>query len=216
MSPQNTTVSSPSGLNELAERLRRSPASEVGGREEAERELRELRRLEARRADEEPAPRAVDRRAEHEHRGAEDERCEQQGWREIAESVVVEARRDRHERDSDQRVDRLPLEEAHRIAVADGGRRRCRAVHHHEPERDEPERDECDEALVAVPVALHASAPNELAEGIAACLEVAELVEARARRREQDDVSGCCGLRGRGECLFERAGADARNTGGGE
>ena len=99
MSPQNTTVSSPSGLKSSPNVLGASPASEVGGSEEAERELRELRRLEARGADEEPASRAVDRRAEHEHRRAEDERGEQERWREVAEAVVVEARRDRHERD---------------------------------------------------------------------------------------------------------------------
>ena len=144
-------------LDELAEGPRRAPAREVDRREETERELRELGGLEARRPDDEPAPRPVDRRPGDEDRDTEDERREEERWRDEAEAVVVEARRERHEDDADQRVDGLALQVAHRVAVPERGRRRGRAVDHHEPERDEPERDERDETLIGVAVALHGS-----------------------------------------------------------
>ena len=90
----------------------------------------------------------------------------------------------------DERVDGLPLEVAHRIAVAERRRRGRRAVDHHEPEGDEAERDERDEPLVARARPPSCELLHERAERLAARLEVAELVEARARRREQDDVAG--------------------------
>jgi hypothetical protein len=47
---------------------------------------------------------------------------------------------------------------------------------------------------------------NEPAELLAAVLEVAELVEARARGRQQDDVTGPCGALREPEGGVERAG----------
>ena len=204
-------------LEELAERSRRLPPGEVRRGEEAERELRELGRLEARRADDEPAARAVDRRAEDEHGGAQHERGEDERRRDVAEAVVVEPRREHHEDDADERVHRLALEVAHRVAVPERGGRRRGAVDHDEAERDETERQERDQPLVRV--AVPGSSPqrlHELAERVASRLEVAELVEARARRREQDDVAGCGGRGGPRERRREVAGADELDARGGE
>src|SRR5918996_133061 len=103
---------------ELAERLRRTPPREVDGREEAEGELRELGGLEARGAEDEPALRAVDLRRHHEDGCAQAERDEEERGREVAQPVVVEARGHEHERDPEKRIDALPLQVAHRVAVA--------------------------------------------------------------------------------------------------
>ena len=158
ISAQKIPVSEPERLHELAERAGRAPAREIHGREQAERELRELGRLEAGRPEDEPAARAVDRRPEDEDGRAQPERDEQERRSEIAETVVVEARGHDHEHEPDEGVHRLPLEVAHRVAVPDRRRRGRRAVHHDEPERDESERDERDESLIRGAVALHASA----------------------------------------------------------
>ena len=72
-----------------------------------------------------------------EHRRAEDERDENERRGDVAQAVVVEPRRQRHEDDADERVDGLPLEEAHRVAVPERGGRRGGAVDHHEAERDQ-------------------------------------------------------------------------------
>ena len=62
--------------------------------------------------------------------------------------VVVEARRQSEQDEAGERVGALLDEERHRVARAE--RRRCRrgAEHHHEPERDETERDEDEEPLL--------------------------------------------------------------------
>src|SRR4249920_3040860 len=144
-------------LDELADGSRRSPSRQVPRGEEAERELRELGGLEARRAEDEPAARTVDRRPEDEHRRTQPERDEEERRREVPQAVVVEARGHNHEDDADEGVHRLTLQVAHGVPVPERGGGGGRAVHHHEPERDEPERDERDEPLVGVPVASHVS-----------------------------------------------------------
>src|SRR5262249_42945413 len=76
----------PERLDQLTEGSRRAAPCEVGRPEEAEGEFRELGRLEARGAEDEPAARAVDRRTEQEDRRAEAERDEDERWCEIPEA----------------------------------------------------------------------------------------------------------------------------------
>ena len=178
------------GLPELAERPRRSLAREVRGGPDEERQLRELRRLERERAGGEPAPRAVDLRRDDEHRDAEAERGQQERRGEVAQPPVVEPRRGDEQGDADQRVDALPLQERDRVALAERGRGRGGAEDHHEAERDQGEGDEDEQALLE----LADEEPSlfevlyQPPEFLSAVLVVAELVVARAGRREQDDV----------------------------
>ncbi len=102
--------------------------------------------------------------------------------------MVVEPCEDGEEDGSDERVAALLDEEAHRVALAEGGRGRGRAEDHHEPERDEAQRDEDEHPLLEL--SLHQTQlQHEPAERLSARLEVVELVEARAGRREEDDLS---------------------------
>ena len=92
--------------------------------------------------------RAVDLRRDDEHRHAEAERGQQERRREVAQPPVVEPGGDDEQRDADQRVDALPLEERDRVALPERGRRRGGAEDHHEAERDEGERHEDEQALL--------------------------------------------------------------------
>ena len=75
--------------------------------------------------------------------------ADEQHRRERPQPVVVEARRrGRAATQADERVRALLDEERHRVAGAERRRRRRGAEHHHETERDEPERDEDEEALL--------------------------------------------------------------------
>ena len=129
-------------LPELAQVARSGLAGEVAGRPDRERQLRELRRLEDRRAEGDPAARAVDRRPDHEHGSEQAERCEHEHRREQAQPAVVPALRDDHQDDPERRVDPLALQVVDRVAAADRRRRGGRAVDHHEAERDQRERDQ--------------------------------------------------------------------------
>ena len=84
--------------------------------------------------------RAVDLRPQHEHGGAEHERRGEEGRRDVAEPVVVESRRDRHQDEADECVHGLALEVAPSDRRSRAGRRGGRAVDHDEREPDEPER----------------------------------------------------------------------------
>ena len=95
---------------ELAQVARRRLAREVARRPDRERELRELRRLEDGGPDRDPAPRAVDRRPDHEHGDEQHERDEDEHRRERSQAAVVPALRDHHQHDPERRVDPLPLE----------------------------------------------------------------------------------------------------------
>ena len=66
--------------------------------------------------------------------------------------MIVEPRGEAHEDDAEDRVDRLPLEVGHGVAVPERGCGRRGAVDHDEAERDEAERDERQDALVEPPV----------------------------------------------------------------
>ena len=133
------------GAREILERPRRRPAGEVGGAPDDERELGELRRLERHRAEADPAARAVDPLAEHEHRGAQDERGHDEGRREGAQLAEVGAGGGDEQGDAHERVRGLALEVARRVGVSESRGRRGRAVDHHEAEGGEPERDEHEE-----------------------------------------------------------------------
>ena len=149
----------PDRAPELAEGLRRSLAGEVRGRPDEDRELRELRRLEVRRAEGEPALRAVDLGRDHEHRDAEPERRQDRAPGASRRSRRWSKRgRGEHQPDAEDGVHPLPLEEGDRIGVAERGRRRGGAVDHHEPEGDEPERHEDEQALLELALgSLHPS-----------------------------------------------------------
>ena len=79
---------------------------------------------------------------------AEAERGQDERRRELAQLPVVEARGEEHQRDADERVDPLPLEEGDRVALPERGGRRRGAVDHHEPEGDERQRHEHEQALL--------------------------------------------------------------------
>ncbi len=127
---------------------------------------------------------AVHGRRGDEHGRAQAQRDDEQGGREIAQPVVVDARGGGHQDDAEERVHGLPLEIGHRVAVAERGGRRGRAVDHHEPERDEPERDEGQEPLVEAAVGrpAHAKLLDEAPKRRPPVLEALELVEARTGR----------------------------------
>ena len=127
---------------QLPQRARRRPPAEIRRGPDGHRQLRELGGLKRHRAELDPAPGAVDARADHEHRQAARERRQHERGREQTQPPVVEPRGDDHQQDAEERVDALFLEVGHRVGPGERGRRRRRAVHHHEPERDEAERDE--------------------------------------------------------------------------
>ena len=138
----------PDRTPELAEGLRRPVPREIRSDRHEQRQLRELRRLERGRPEIEPALGTVDLRRDDEHRQAEAERRQDERRRELAQLPVVEARGEEHQRDADECVDALPLEEGDRVALPERGGRRGGAVDHHEPERDERQRHEHEQALL--------------------------------------------------------------------
>src|SRR5262249_53731191 len=82
----------------------------------------------------------------------------------------------------------LRLEVRHGVRAAHDRRGRRRAVDHHDPEGRQRERHEHED--VPLRSSPHSwQVRHEAPELLAAPLEVRELVVARARRREQDDVS---------------------------
>ena len=138
----------PDGLHQLGHGLRRRPPGQDGADPDAHGELRELRRLEADRTDDEPAVRAVDRRPQDEHGRAGDEGADEQDRREGPERVVVDPRQAREKDEPADGVEALLDEEPHRVALAERRGRRRRAEDHHEPEGDEPEGDEDEQPLL--------------------------------------------------------------------
>ena len=105
------------GLGKVAERPRDGAPRENRAYPDADRELRELGGLDADRAEEEPAVRAVDR-GRGEHGRAETERDDEHQRRERAKDVVVEPREDREKDEADDCVEALLDEEPHRVAFA--------------------------------------------------------------------------------------------------
>ena len=87
------------------------------------------------------------------------------------------------------------------------GRSRRGAVDHDEAERDEPERDEDEQALLelaALGVTSRLEVLYQPPELLSTLLEVAELVVARAGRREEDDLPGPRRARRLGDGALER------------
>ena len=95
---------------QFLQRARCRTAGEIGRRPDRERELRELRRLEGRRAERQPAARAVDACSDRQDGEAEEKRADEYRRRECAQPPVVEACTDHHQRNTDQRVHTLLLE----------------------------------------------------------------------------------------------------------
>ena len=150
----------PDRLHQLAHRPRRGPPGEHGAGPDADRELRDLGRLDADRAEDEPAVRAVDRRRDASTAAQRDEGADEEHRRERPERVVVDARERGQQDEPGDGVEPLLDEEAHRVALAERGRCGRRAEDHHEPERDEPERDEDQEPLLELPSVGTASVPH--------------------------------------------------------
>ena len=144
---------------QLAQRARRRPAREVGGRPHRQGELRQLRRLERRGPDLDPPARAVDARADREHCEAAGERRQYERGREQSQAAVVETRGGHHQEDAEQRIAALLLQVGHRVGLRERGGRRRRAVHHHEPERDQAERDEHEHVRLELSL-LHQRSPT--------------------------------------------------------
>ena len=92
ISPPKSDDDDADGLHQLAERPRRGAAGEDRADPDADGELRELGRLEAHRAEDEPAVCAVDRRRDDEHRDAGGERADEEERSERPQRVVVDAR----------------------------------------------------------------------------------------------------------------------------
>src|SRR5581483_1320626 len=120
----------------------------------AERELRELRRLEREPADGDPAAGAVDAWPRREREQEQQQRRDDEHPGAVAKRPVVPASCDEEQCEADQREQALTPEVVHRVAAPDRRRRRRRAVDHHHPEGDERERDEDEDARLQV-TALH-------------------------------------------------------------
>ena len=82
----------------------------------------------------------------------ERQRADEQDRRERPQAVVVEARGQSEQEQARERIGALLDEERHRVARPERRRGRGGAEDHHEPERDEAERDENEEALLEVSV----------------------------------------------------------------
>ncbi len=140
----------------------------------------------------------------------------------LREQPEVAAGEDREQHETDEREDGLSLQVVRRVAGCDRRPSRAGAVHHHESEGDEAERDEDEQALLDVraagaPASGAVSRPcsqrrHQRAEALAALLEVRELVVARTGRREQDDLARARIGEGRAHGRLEVAAADERDA----
>ncbi len=122
----------------------RAPSAKPRGQIEDERELRELRRLQADRARSQPAGRAArahtDPGDEHEDEKHHDERHERDGERAIP--VVVDAHRGEHPEEPERGPESLPREVVPRVVERVERADPARAVDHRDPKQGEREDDE--------------------------------------------------------------------------
>ena len=176
-------------LHQLAHRPRHRTAGEHGRHPDAEGELRELRRLKARRAEEEPAPRAVDRRRQRRaRRRRAPARRRAARVRAVADGGSRAATGRRAGRRP--RARRAPCLTRKRIgspspiaAAADVALKTITSPNATRPSVTRTS-TRCSSCRFTSDQVRH-----EPAELLAARLEVVELVEARAGGREQDDVA---------------------------
>ena len=175
----------------------------------------------------EPAACAVDRLSGDEHEREQRQADAEEDAGDALQRPVVDTHEHDEEDEADDREQPLPLQVVGGVALGDRGPRRAGAVHHDEAERDEPERDEHEQPVHdrhlepsagprCSPGPLHRGSSSrerldELAEALAPLLEVPELVEARAGRRQQDDLARPR-VRGRpGDCVLQVAAALERH-----
>ena len=142
------------------------------------------------------------------------ERARDERRREQAQPRVLPARREDHPRDAEHRVGPLPLEVRHRVRAADDGRRRGRAVDHHDSERRQRKRDQRQDVPLRLSPHFLGEIRHQPPEILAALLEIRVLVVARARRREEDDVAGLRLRRGELDRAGDASPRDVRTAGG--